>query len=548
MIENLRKYTVLIVVLFALVIVGFVLMDTSSMQQGSRRGIPVLKIAGKTYTNGEVSKLGNSGYQLTQALSQSGDWQLFSFLYSLAGNASSEEEAHENFFTSRILLRAAKEEFGIYPGDEEIDTMIRQFRLFTSQDGAFSQEQYRNFIERGLGRLGLIEGDLRELASDILVHRKLMEILGSGLSTDPDIVAKQAAINGQRINAKLARIDIDPIKATIDPTEEEIKTYWETVQDAFKTEEKRKFTYLIATPSPQQLPEEIPALPEDADDKGKAEHARKVAEREVIVIENQRLSRIEVGKQVDEFLYKLESQENLSFDQLAEESGFKLETTEMIAKSEAPPELQVALRASSMEGNAADALFRLNVTSDPASKITDFAIGENQWMVARVVEIEPSRVKTFDEAREQARGQLFADQAAAALAKAAAEAHEKIRTALAEDKTFEEAAKEAGIETEIVALTEVTQSTQVEVEKAPMGLFNAAKFITPGQLAEPVIETDRAFIVLVEKREIVKDPDADSMLKTRVNEANQSNNVNAFVSWLSEKTEAASVQQINRRK
>ena len=169
-------------------------------------------------------------------------------------------------------------------------------------------------------------------------------------------------------------------------------------------------------------------------------------------------------------------------------------------------------------------------------------------MVARVVEIEPSRVKTFDEAREQARGQLSADQAAAALAKAAAEAHEKIKTSLAEDKTFEEAAKEAGIETEIVALTEVTQSTQVEVEKAPMGLFNAAKFITPGQLAEPVIETDRAFIVLVEKREIVKDPDADSMLKTRVNEANQGNNVNAFVSWLSEKTEAANVQQINRRK
>ena len=295
MIENLRKYTALIVILFIFVAVGFVLMDARKINK-SQGGIPVLKIAGRSYTDGDLTKFGANGYQLTMGIVQSGDYQLFGFLTTLAGRASTEHEVSENFFTNRMLLRAAKEEFGIYPSDEEIDTKIRSFRVFTSPDGAFSQEQYRNFIERGLGRLGLVEADIRDLASDIIVHSKLSDILSTGLSSDRNIIAKQVAIDGQRINAKFARIDIAPLKATITPTEEQIKTYWDTVRDAFKTDEKRKFTYFIAKPALPAEPKAIAALPENADAAAKAAHAKEVAERDAAIAEGNRLARLETGR------------------------------------------------------------------------------------------------------------------------------------------------------------------------------------------------------------------------------------------------------------
>lgn len=543
MIENLRKYTVLIIVLFVLVIVGFILMDTNNMQK-SRGGIPVLKIAGRTYTDGDLLKLGSSGYELSMALFQAGDFQIYGFVSMLAGG--NQRDVAETFFTNRMLLRSAQEEFGIYPSDEEIDTSIRSFRAFTSMDGAFSQEQYRMFIERGLGRIGLVEADIRELASDMLVHRKLSEILGAGLTTDRDMIAKQVAIDGQRINAKLAKIDMAPIKANIAPTEEELKTYWETVQDAFKTDEKRKFTYLIAKTNAPAEPAPIPALAPDADDAAKGEFARKVAEREAAIAESKRLARLEVGKKVDDFLYQLETQENLNFKKLAEDSGFQLQTTELIAKTEAPADLQAELRGSSMQGKAIDALFNLNVTSDPISKIIDAAIGENDWLVAHVDEVEVSRVKTFEEAKEVALQQLSADKATAALTKAANDANEKIKTSLSEGKSFEEAAKAAGIESEILTLTEATQTSTPDTTKYPMAFFQAAKFTTPGSLTEPVIETDRAFIVLVEKREFVKDANSEEAINMQLNREAESNRINAFMTWLSQKAEASDIERLNR--
>ena len=551
MIENLRKYTVLIVVLFVLVIIGFIMMDANNMQK-SQGGVPYLKIADRTYTDRDVMKHGDSAYQVTGFLSQPGftfDFDIYKFQSALRGNAESENQLAENFFTNRMLIRAAKEEFGIYPSANEIDSTIRKMRAFTGQDGEFSQEQYSNFINRGIGGMGLRESDIRDLASDIIIFNKLSEILGTGLITDRDMLAKEIAIEDQRINAKLARIDAAPLKANITPAEDEIKTYWETVQDAFRTDEKRKFSYFIVKSAPAPLPAEIAPLADNADDAAKAAHATKVAERDAAVAEIQRLARLEVGKKVDGFLYKLETQNDLNFKDLAKTDGFELKTTELVTRRTAPEELQATVRSTSTpEGTAADVLFDLIVTADPLSKMTDVAIGENDWLVAYVDEIEASRVKTFDEAKQDATAQLIADKTATALTQAAKDANEKIKAALAEGKSFEDAVKGAGITSEILALTESTQRSQADTTKYPSGFFEAAKYTTPGTLTEPIIETDRAFIVLVEKREFVTDANTQSMIDNQLSRSADGNNFRAFSAWLEKKTEAANIQRLNRGK
>jgi len=545
MIENLRKYTGLIIVIFVLVIIGFIFMDTSSIR-ASRGGAPVMKIEGRNYTDKEFNNLGTSSYELTQSLMQYGDFQFYSFLIGLAGNAQSQDQAKENFFVNRILLRSAKEEFGIYPGDNEIDTFIRQLRAFTGPDGAFSQEAYRNFIEKGIGRLGLTETDIRELASDVITHRELNKILGSGLTSDRKIVAKGIAIQNQRIRTNVARIDIDPIQEKIDPSEEEIKTYWETVQDAFKTEEKRKFAYIVAKPDmPEELPEIAP-LAEDATEEQKAEYDKNVADREATVADASRIAQMDNEGMVDDFLFKLETKEELTFEELVKGEGWELKTTELFGKSETPEDLKATLRSS--EGTAVDELFRMIVTSDPFSKISPpIAVEENMWIIAKLEDTEKSRTQTYEEARDEARARLIAEKAASALKIAADAAAESIKASLAEGKTFAEAAIAAGIENEAVNLPEVTSSSQLDTTKVPASLFDAAKHTTPGEFTEPVIESDRAFIVQVETREVITGENAEAELDGAVDNAANSNQTFAFVSWLNAKYEAAEVQQLNRR-
>lgn len=546
MIENLRKYTGLIIVLFVLVIIGFVFMDASSMRSGGG-GVPYIKVAGRTYNDKEFNQLGSSAYQVSQSFVDSMNSPFLPFLIGMSGDAQSQDEVMENFFANRMLLRAAKAEYGIYPGDEEIDSFIRKLRAFTGPNGEFSLEQYRNFIEKGIGRLGLTEGDIRELASDVIAHKKLSEILGAGLTTDPGAVSKEAAINAQRIAVDVARIDLGPIEEKIDPSEEEIKAYWETVRDAFKTPEKRRFTYFIAKPSIPDEPAEITAPAEDASEEAKAEYEAAKAAREAEIAEGRRKAQLEAGGKADDFLFMLESQQELSFDKLAEENGWELKTTDLFALADAPEDLKAPLRASSSQGTAASELFRMIVTSDPLSKISPaIAIGEDEWLIARLDETEQVRPQTYEEARDEARARLIAEQAAAALKKAVEDAAEKIKAALADGKSFADAAKEAGITQETVSLPEVTIGYQGDTTKIPSNLFDAAKYTDPGSLTEPVIEADRAFIIHVVSREIIKQENADETLKAQIERAQEAARIAAFDSWLTARAEAANIEVLAR--
>lgn len=546
MIENLRKYTGLIIVLFVLVIIGFIFMDTSSMRASSGNGQPYIKVAGRTYTDKEFRSLGTSSFELTQSLMQSGDFSLYTFLLSLSGNAESADQIRENFFTNRMLLRNAKTEFGIYPSDEQIDSFIRQMRAFTGPDGAFSQEAYRNFIERGIGRLGLTEKDIRELASDVIAQRKIAVIVGSGLYGNDDIIAKNQAIQGQTISANVARLDRDPIEAGIEPSAEEIKLYWETVQDAFKTEEQRRFTYLIATPEPIEEPEALDPLPADADEEATAAYEAKKVEIEASTAEARRLTQLESDKKVEAFYNALIDAEATDFEKLAAEHGFELVSTELFSLSEVPEALGAPLRASSAQGTAATELFRLQVTSDPFSEISPpLPIGENQYLVARLDETVPVRIQTFEEARDEARARLIADKADDALKEATEAAISKMKASMDEGKTFAEAAEAAGITNEAVNLTDVTASYQADTAKVPSNIFDIARFVTPGEIAEPVLESDRAFIVHVISREIVKTDAAD--IEGAVQTATQQNEIAAFTAWLSTKADAADIQPLYRQ-
>jgi hypothetical protein len=74
-------------------------------------------------------------------------------------------------------------------------------------------------------------------------------------------------------------------------------------------------------------------------------------------------------------------------------------------------------------------------------------------------------------------------------------------------------------------------------------IFSAAQYVNPGNLTE-IIYTDKgALIAIVDKREIEKDPNGESMLMGGVSRYEEQMRVMAFQSWLSERSAASKVSQ-----
>jgi hypothetical protein len=554
MIEYLRKYTGLTIVIFVILFISFFFMDSSSMRNKGG-GQAMYQIAGRTYDDREYNNLGKGSYRLASGLASSGEYSIFPFLMGISVGATSQEDAPEKFFVGRMLIRQAKEEFGVYPGEPEISAYLRTFRTFAGPDGKFSAETYHKFIQNYMGQFGMTEKDLRELASDILATKKITEIVGSGLTVDRDAVAKFLALQNQQISGALAKLELTPFEEKIEPKEEDIKKYWETISDSFMTESKRKFTYIVATPT--TVEDTAPATPSEtiaeaaASDEAKKAAAKKreeeTAKRATEMADKRRAAQLDLDSRVADFLDKLVDHKGADFEELAKEYKFEVKTSEFFPKSAPPKELDIDQRASSRAGKAVDQLFQIEVTSDPLSKISQgIPVGENQWIVARLDEEEKSRAKTYPEARDEARAQYIAEKAAEALKTAANEDVTKIKALLAAGKSFADAAKEVGIP-ETKEFSHVASAYRPDGANEPQNLFEAARAIDPGSLAEPIIESDRAFLLYVAKRELVKDPALTAKIDAEVTSRTTNNETIAFTAWMSRQIEDAKVQALFQR-
>ena len=553
MIENLRKYTGLIIVVFVILFISFFFLDSRSVHNMSG-GRPMLKIAGRTYNDKEYNNLGTASLELTSTLARSGDFELYSFLMGLSSGASSQNDAAEKFFIGRMVLRQAKEEFGIHPGEEEISAYLRKLKAFTGLDQKFSAENYRNFIEKGMGRLGMTEKDLRDLVSDVIASKKINAVVGSGLGVDRDAVAKNLALENQQLTGELAKLELAPYEEKIQPTEDEIKKYWEVISDSFTTEPRRKFTYIVVAP---KMPEETPLVetPESLADAAASDEVKKAAAKKkdeekakhaTEVAEERRKKQLEVDTQVDDFLFNLEKEKGAGFEKLAKENGWEVKTSDFFTLSAPPKELDLTIRSSSRGGKAVDSLFKMQETADSFSKISEaIPVGENQWIVARIDGEEKSRPKTYEEARADARAQYISEKGAEAMKTAANEAITKIKTLLTAGKTFAEAAKEAGIP-ETKPFNAILSTYRPDGATEPQNLFEATRNIDPGTVADAITESERAFILYVAKREVVKDT-STARIDSEVTSLTAQNETIAFTSWLAARTQDAKVEELYKR-
>lgn len=554
MIENIRKYTGLIIVVIVVLLLGFIFMDTSGFFRQSAAGATYATVNGRNYTQTEFINIGRAPMEMAGGLRSfdPNGLEIMRFSRSLMGNADSQQNAELNFFASRLIIQQAAKDFGIHPSGQDIREFTESLQMFQTRPpagsppgatGEFDQASYNQFI-KNLGSLGMVERDFQALIRDVIVAAELREILGGGLTGSTDLAKAMAVVTAQQIEAQVAEISAEQIREQIQPTDDELMEYWETVKDAYQTEKRIKVSYLLATPTyteeatePEEAPKPEAGEEAEKSDEEKAAEEEAKAKRAELRKEQDK----EFASKIDQFITDVGESEGEDFEKLIGDNGWDLVSTDWLTTSTLPADLQLPTRGASRGKTVSDYIFGLLIDSDPLARFTNvIGVGTNQWLVVRLDELDEPRTKTFEEAKEAVTERYISEKVREALEKEVEAKGTATEEAVAGGETFEKAATDLGLE--VKTLGPFGVSDPLDDDFSAREIFQLASTVAPGGFAEPLIQEDRALLIHVVKREILKDDNRGQQYDRFASQIEVQNENAAFAAWLAQQLEDADIR------
>lgn len=579
MIENMRKYTGLMAVVFILLAAGFLftMNDISSSGGGGGMGSgpTLLEANGRILDQQEYRRMGEStlqlaseaglhayvnflmvpdGAQLQQAM------QLLQFGYpnyyvTMGRNLKADD--YNRFISNRIIIQQAIREMGINASEEEVSNAIKTSTSFNNQ-GRFDQVKYVNFIEKRLGRLGMTEKDLRDIVHENLCLNKVIQIIGGGLV--PPREAVQDLLEAQMQSVLISRVVLkrSDFAAKENPSEEEIKSYWDTHQDAYRTDEKRRINYILLNLPPEtQIKSSPTPLSPDATDEEKKAHAevekvRLEAEAKIKaqMAEKRAQDARAIQKEIDQIsqeIYDSEEQKKpLDFPAILAKRNHQLQKTDLFSRSQLPRNLAaLKLRGNFNQGKSlADFIFgHSTLSDDPYDMVSDaLPVGEHGWIIFTLEEVVEPALLDYESAKDMAREQLIEESSAKKLKEEAIEAREAIVEALASGQGFDQAAEQQGLKPVQIGPFSIADRDTQQKEPSYRLLHQKASGLNPGEVSETIDEKDRSLFFYLESREIEDTEERKQRIEAAINDSSNQIMMIAFLSWLQQQYEEADVK------
>ena len=358
MIENIRKYTGLMIVVLVLLFIGLVFLGDTA--RNSFAGRPVMEVNGVAVSQKEFDRMSGNALQIPSALAQAsplsqsskviashylGDSVLANPMTSAASILTEMTEYLQGsdpgrFLANRIAVREAGLDYGATPGPDEVESFIEKV-LFADQDGNFDQVAFSEFMEKKIGRLGIGSRGFNEYIRDLLTAQNIAKILGAGIAVDSSTAATHYSLDKQNITAQQVTLDMLDFEKDLKPTEEEIKAFYEENKENYFSDELRKTTYIFAEPDWQA------AYDKQEEEKAKAaEEERKAAEEAKKKAEEAKADAEK--KKGEETTAPEVNGEAPSTPEKTTESG---ETTETAESSEKPAEVPAETTEEGAEGD-----------------------------------------------------------------------------------------------------------------------------------------------------------------------------------------------------
>ncbi|HEY3662409.1 MAG TPA: SurA N-terminal domain-containing protein [Chthoniobacterales bacterium] len=436
-------------------------------------------------------------------------------LTELTAGAQTETEAFEKFSWNLMVLRHEAEQMGIQPNTNEIANTIKALPVFQNENG-FDASRYTTFVDQALAPMGFNESQVEELAADQIMVQRLKKILSAG-SDVPEAEMRTSFDQAySKMDVSVIKFRSEDFAKDVTVSDDEISKYYEAQKAQLKSDEKRKVKFVEFALTDEQ---------KKLTGKQRIDVLQKLADR------------------ANDFTEALQAK-GADFDQAV--AKFKLTPKETGDFSRESPDPMLA-------GNPTLVAAAFNLTKDAPN--SDAVQTQDGFDVVHLLQIDPSRPLTLEEAKPKIVETLKKRQVVQALAKKAGEIVGKLREELKSGKPLAEAATAEGVTLEKMPAFTLAEGPPPGASPAPSPepkkdenpeipyVKRAAGDLSVGQVSDFVSTPQGGVIVVLDKRETL-DPSvfekARPILESRALE-NQSQMV--FYEWLRERRHVAGVPE-----
>lgn len=141
----------------------------------------------------------------------------------------------EQMIQQQLLLHLARKK-GLKASDREIQEKITSFPVFQREGKFVGFEEYKRILEWNHVPLQKFEDSLRD---DILIN-KTYQLLTAGVAVTEDEVWENYRNQNETVKIEYLVASTDKIELSANPTEEEIKNFFERNKDRYRVPEKRE--------------------------------------------------------------------------------------------------------------------------------------------------------------------------------------------------------------------------------------------------------------------------------------------------------------------
>ena len=345
-----------------------------------------------------------------------------------AGRSLSLQEARSLGLDSRVLERliggAAVDnharELGLNITDAALLEQIMQDPNFKDATGNFSPALF----QQALRNMGLSEQGFLASQRETNLRRQILTTIGQVVNTPEVLVDALSRYNGETRTLHYVLVSQEAAGPVGDPTDDDLKRYYDNHHAKFTQPEYRKVGILAVTP--ETVKEEVNITDQDLraayeaskDQLGKPEkrHVQQIAFPDMAAATAAH-DKIESGT---------------DFAAVAKEQGL----------SEADMDLGMVTRSQLADPAVADAVFKLEL-----NKVSDPVTGKLGTVVLlRVTEIDPGQTPTFDEAKPDLEKKLLMERASGAIF----DLHDKIEDQLAAGAKLSEVADKLKLNYQVI--------------------------------------------------------------------------------------------------
>lgn len=170
------------------------------------------------------------------------------FTPALAERMGLPQQVVNDLVQEALVVQRARTE-GLELSDEELNAQIHQLPAF-HEGGRFSLERYREFLKRRGMSATAFETDVRRE----LTRAKVEQLVKSGVKVTDGEVDKHFAQQRENVRAAWALVELAPLVAAANASDEEIDRYLKDHPAEFREPDRRKIQYVVFSPDDFKKP------------------------------------------------------------------------------------------------------------------------------------------------------------------------------------------------------------------------------------------------------------------------------------------------------